>query len=291
MFSLSAQPPTPPSPLQANPLVQSVNIPPRPALLMALQREMRKDDPHLKKVAQLLGRDVAMAGNLLETANSAFFNQSRRIETVEDAIALIGMNQCGALMTALITRRVLANGGMMMARFWDVSEKRSQAMTYVVKQTRAAPPELAHSFGLFCDIGIPLLKTCFPAYLQTLSIANRTAVRRFVEVEDSRHGVNHTLVGAQLAEKWGIAPDVVQAIRMHHAFEVLYDESTPAITRGLVASNLIVEKVIQSYRGEIVSREWMEGGDAATAALGLSAADVEDLCQALKSHFAGGRRD
>lgn len=268
-------------------LVRSVSIPPRPALLMALQREMQKGMPHLKKVGELVSRDAALAGSLLESANSAFFRPGRRIKTVPDAVALIGMDQFAAIMTGLITRRVLSVGGMMMARFWDVSEKRANGLSFVAKETQAAPAELAYSFGLFCDIGIPLMKVRFSTYLETLSVANLAAAERFLKVEDARHGVNHAHVGALLAEKWGIASEVTDAIRAHHTPDILYDASVPATVRGLIASNLLVEKAIQEYRGESESLEWLEGGGVAAEALGLSASDVEDFCDRLILRFSG----
>lgn len=266
-------------------IVRSINLPPRPALLMALQHEMRKDGANLQKVAQLIGRDVAMAGTLLETANSAFFGLRRPVETVQDAVTLIGMDQSHAIITLLVTRKVLATGGMMMARFWDVSEKRALGMSYVARETRAAAPELAYSFGLFCDIGIPLLKVRFPTYLETLSIANRTAAFRFLDVENARHGIDHTRVGALLAEKWAISPDVVQAIGKHHEREVLDDVSVPLTVRNLVALNFIVEKAIQEYRGESESLEWLDGGAAAIETLELSPSYVDEMCEALKDRF------
>ncbi|MGB7480647.1 MAG: HDOD domain-containing protein [Burkholderiaceae bacterium] len=273
-------------PATAADLVRSINIPPRPALLMALQHEMRRAEPHLKKVAQLLGRDAAMAGNLLQSANSAYLGVRRRVETVEDAVVLLGMDQCGAVMTALIARRALANGRMMMARFWDVSEKRSRGMSHVAAQTHSVAPELAHSFGLFCDIGIPLLKAHFPSYLETLAIANRAEAGNFVEIENSRHGIDHTVVGALLAENWGMSPEVVRAIRLHHAPDALYDEAIPVAVRALVAANLIVEKAIQDFRGEPESREWREGGHVAVEALGLNASVLAELNTELQHRFA-----
>lgn len=201
------------------------------------------------------------------------------------------MNQCGAIMTELITRTLLNGGRTMMARFWDVSEKRARGMSYVAMQTRAALPELAHSFGLFCDIGIPLLKTHCPTYLQTLSIANETAGRRFIEIEDARHGLNHALVGALMAQNWTIAPDVVLAIRLHHAHEVLSDKYLPVTVRGLIASNFVVEKAIQEFRGKAESLEWIHSGIAAAETLGLSPDEVRNMCEELKIRFSGREAD
>jgi HD-like signal output (HDOD) protein len=263
-------------------IVLAVNIPPRPALFMALQREMQKDEPDVRKIAELINRDVAMASRLLETSNSAFFNARRHITTVQDAISMIGMNQCSAVMTGLITKKSLCSGAMMMARFWDVSEKRAKGMSFLAKELRSIKPEIAYSFGLFCDIGIPLLKATFPAYVETLSIANHQSDAHFLEVEYSRHGLDHAYVGSLLAEQWSIDEDVVAAIKMHHNHDILYDENIPVPTRALVALNYVVEKAIQELRGEVESLEWRESGTAASEALGLGASEIDELSDAIK---------
>jgi HD-like signal output (HDOD) protein len=72
-------------------LARPVNIPPRPSLLMAVQHEIGKKDPHIKKIANLFNRDVAIAGNLLSMANSAMFNLRTHVKKVEEAISLIGL--------------------------------------------------------------------------------------------------------------------------------------------------------------------------------------------------------
>lgn len=270
-------------------LIQSIDLPPRPALLLALQRELRRDEPDAQKVSQLLGRDAAMAGQLLKTANSAFLNLRRRSDTVEDAVALIGMNHCVTVMEGLLLRSALGAGKMMMARFWDVSAKRAQGMSYLARVTRTVPQDLAYSFGLFCDIGIPLMKASFPTYLETLSIANKMGGWRFVRLEDVRHGINHTTVGATLAANWGISSDIVLAIKSHHAPEALSDTSIPVTAKALSAANLLVEKAIEEFRGAEMSLEWREGGSAAAAVLGLSDDAVDTICSDLKKIFSGTR--
>lgn len=269
---------------------KGINIPPRPALLMALQREVRKDDPDFRKIGQLLRRDVGMAGSLLNSANSAFYGSQRQVATIEDAITLVGMDQFSALMTGLITRRALASGAMMMARFWDVSEKRSIGMGYLAKHTRLFGAELAFNFGLFCDIGIPLLKSHFPGYLETLQLANHGS-ERFTQIEDERHGVNHTAAGAFLAESWGIAAEAVQAISMHHTLETLHDGRVPQTVRRLIAANLLVDRAIQEFRNEAGYAEhdfseWNVACAPAIVTMGILPAEAEALCAELKQRFA-----
>lgn len=275
----------PASPADGADIIAKVNIPPRPALLMALQREIGHDDPQLKRIAHLIGRDVAMAGKLLQAANSAFFSLPRRVATVEEALSMIGMNHCGAMMTSLITRTLMAHGRTMMARFWDVSEKRANGMSFVATTCRAGSPDLAHTFGLFCDIGIPLMKAHFPTYLETLALANRLAGNAFTDIERSRHGIDHAVVGALLAEQWGMDDDIVTAIRLHHDYDALYQESVPAPVRAMLAMNVVVERAIQEFRGDVVSLEWVAGGAAATDALDIDVDEVDRICKQLKRRF------
>ncbi len=260
------------------------NIPPRPALLMALQREIRKDNPDTRRFADLIRRDVAMTGTLLQLANSAYFNPERRISTIEDAIVLLGLNQCNAIMSGLILRKSL-NFGKMMARFWDGSEKRAIGISMLAKRTRNVSSELAYTFGLFCDAGIPLLKGAFPSYLETLLHANLKASDEFLQVENDRHGVNHTIVGALLAERWSLEPEIVQAIRMHHSHQVLFDKAYSPVVRTLIALNYVVEKAIQEYRGQAGSLEWVAAGSHASKALRISHREVDHLCNSLIERF------
>ena len=266
-------------------LARPVNIPPRPSLLMAVQHEIGKPDPHIKKVARLINRDVAIAGNLLALANSAMFNLGRHIETVEDAITLIGLNNCNALMTSLMMRRSLSHGKMMMPRFWDVSEKRSWGMMYVAKRTSVGSPELAYNFGLFSDIGIPLMMASFPDYAATLSAANKMQACGFIELENQRHRINHAVVGSMLAEHWNVDPIVVLAIKKHHTHTIITDPTFSEKVRQLIAVFYLVDKAIQEHRNA-VSVEWQEGGQLASEILNLSDDEVEQICSELKIHFS-----
>lgn len=269
-------------------LTNTVNIPPRPALLMALQHEMVQKEPNTKKVAQLIDRDVAITGNLLSMANSAMFNLRKKLTSVEDTIILIGLNHCSAMVTGLLTKRILANGKMMMPRFWDVSEKRAWGMTCLAKQLKISSAATAHNFGLFCDIGIPLMMASFPDYLETLHLANLIETDGFTQLENRRHGINHAFVGAMLTEHWGIESDVVNAIKNHHTPHVLQDEKSPDAVRKLLAMHFVVEKAIQEYRNA-TAVEWKISGALASEILRLSNDDVDAFSDIFKHQFGGAR--
>lgn len=277
---------TPPSSEQAiDDVAKSIQIPACPVLLTSLQQELMREEPDPRKVANIIGRDVAMSATLLKTANSAFFALKRKAETVDQALAYIGMTQCAAIMQGLIARKTLGGSGPALNRFWDVSDKRAMAMALLARQLHVATPDVAHTFGLFCDIGIPLLLGRFPDYAETLRLANEAADERFTTVEDGRHRTNHATIGSLLAKNWGLSGDVAIAIRLHHEYEVITDSITPDMIKGLVALGLVVEKAIQSYQHRNKHFEWEKGGPLALDALGIGADEMQDICEDLHQRF------
>jgi HD-like signal output (HDOD) protein len=173
----------------------------------------------------------------------------------------------------------------LLTRFWDASDKRAMAMSALARDLRIATPDLAHTFGLFCDIGIPLLLTRYPDYTETLKLANESVDVRFTTVEDQRHHTSHATIGALLAKNWGLSPDVAMAIRLHHEYEIIADNITPDAIKGLVALSLVVEKVIQTYRHQNRHFEWEKGGTMALDALGISMDEMTDICEDMHHRF------
>ncbi|WP_295991303.1 HDOD domain-containing protein [Rugamonas sp.] len=266
-------------------LMRSIRIPPRPSLLVDLQRELALTDPSPRRIARIIGNDVGMSGALLKLANSPYFGAARKAKSVEQAINFLGINQCAALLTGLLARAAIEGNENDLSAFWDMSARRAQALVFTSHKLRIAPPDIAHTFGLFCDIGVPLLMTRFPDYAATFADASNDADAVFTAVEDARHSTNHAAIGCLLARNWGLSPDVSWAILHHHDYRVLDDDATDDAVRSLVALSVLAEKGIQRYHGNHVSLEWEKGGERACRHLGLSPDETADLLDELHETF------
>ena len=271
-------------------LVKNIGIPPRPATLLALQQEIALDDPDLKRVAQLVASDVTLSVALLRIVNSSAFGLSRRAETVAQAISLLGLKQVSAVVTGLVLRKVLPCDGPQLTRFWDVAGKRSHALVCLARGLRAGfDADVAQSFGLFCDVGIPLLMQRFPDYSSTLKACNDEAEQSFTAIEQARHHTDHALIGAMMARSWGLSQTVCLAIRLHHDYSIFRDPTAPEPVVRLVAMGLLAEIAIQRFARLNGSVEWDKGGDGAAGALALSDADVEEWIERLEGDIAQGK--
>ncbi|MYN00866.1 HDOD domain-containing protein [Pseudoduganella sp. DS3] len=266
-------------------LLRSIRIPPRPSLLVDLQRELAQEDPSPRAIARIIGNDVGMSGALLKLANSPFYGAARKAKSVEQAINFLGINQCAAMLTGILVRETVGGGNAALNQFWEVSSCRAQALVFISRKLRLAPPDIAHTFGLFCDIGIPILLDRFADYQQTLDLCNGSAARKFTEIEDARHSTNHAAIGCLLARNWGLSPDVSWSILHHHDYEVLCDDATDDAIRSLVAGAVLAERAIQRYHGNSASLEWEKGGAAACRHLGLNEDESADLLDELHETF------
>jgi HD-like signal output (HDOD) protein len=266
-------------------LIKSIRIPPRPSLLADLQRELASDEPSPTAIARIIASDVGMAGALLKLANSSFYGGARKAKSIDQAIIFLGINQVAALMTGLLARQAISSDSAALAAFWDVSTRRAQALVFLSRRLRIGAPDIAHTFGLFCDTGVALLLNRFADYGATFEVAAGDAARRFTDIEDARHSTNHAAIGCLLARNWGLSSDVSWAILHHHDYSVIDDDATDDAVRSLVALSLLAERALQAYQGHSGSVEWDKGGERACRYLGLSADEVTDLLDQLLDAF------
>jgi HD-like signal output (HDOD) protein len=281
--SVLARPSAAEDPVDA--LIKSIRIPPRPSLLADLQRELASPDPSPETIGRIVASDVGMSGALLKLANSSFYGGRRKAKSVEQAILFLGINQVASLMTGLLARQAIPANSEALASFWDVSTRRAQAMVFLSRRMRIGEPDVAHTFGLFCDTGVPLLMDRFADYGITFADASLDAERPFTALEDERHATSHAAIGCLLARNWGLSGDVGWAILHHHDYAVLDDVNTAGAVRSLVALSVLAENAICKYQGHAESLEWNKGGARACAYLGLSEQETAELLDELHEAF------
>lgn len=269
-------------------LIKDIPIPPRPAVVQQMQEEMAKHDPDMRRIGKIVGQDVGLTVAVLKVVNSPMYGLSRRAESVDQALGMIGLKQLGILVAALALRALLKGDNNTLARFYDTSARRAQAMTRMAKVTGLVDVAQAQTFGLFCDVGIPLLMNRFPTYTQTLMAANTDRERSFTAVEQAAHNTDHALIGALMARTWCLAPSVALAIRLHHDYEVFLDPKVPTEVTRLISMNIVAEEAIQRYANMHSNAEWSKGGDYVASTLAMPDEEVQEWIDQLLDLFASG---
>ena len=183
-------------------------------------------------------------------------------------------------------RNLIRGDARQLREFWDTSSKRAYALSRLARGLGLVEVHVAQSFGLFCDIGIPLLLQRFADYGQTLIICRSESERCFTAPEQDRHHADHAQIDAMMARSWGLSPTLCLSIGLHHDYSVLVDAKVPETVARLLAMNLLAEAAIQRFAGQTGSSEWDKGGYHASGTLVLNGQDTEDWIERLFDDFA-----
>lgn len=243
------------------PLNQLV-IPPCPALLVRLQQAMAEPEPDLNEVARIATSDVAMAATLLRAANGPLHAAAQPVQTLGQAMNRLGLNETAAVMTGFLLKGAVRVDSPHLQRFWERAGKNAIAMAYIARQLPGMSPDLGHTFGLFCHVGLPVLLQSMKGYGGTLIEARARKDRSFVETENANHKTDHAVVGALVARLWRLAPEVVAAIRLHHDLDAIGEEVEPGVAT-LLAAGLVAQHLTQRHEGLDDEADWHHHAAAA----------------------------
>jgi HD-like signal output (HDOD) protein len=261
-----------------SPALREIVIPPCPELLQRLRATLSAGpEPDLQEVARIAGADVAMAATLVRNANSARFAAGQPVSMVGQAMNRLGLDTTAALMTGFIARHTLPVRHPQLQGFWERAALRSAAMTRIASRLPGLLPDLAYSFGLFCDVGMPVLAQCVRGYGSTLVEAAARIDRSPVATENANHRTDHAVVGALTARVWGFAPQVVCAIRLHHDFAGLGAADIDPEVHTLGAAGLVAEGLMRKQLALPADADWRAHGARALEWLTLTEGDLEDL--------------
>lgn len=263
----------------------TIGIPPRPAVLESIEREMGRQAPNYVSLERVISHDVGVSASLLKIANSAFFGFSGKISTVQDALQVLGLKTVSSAIAAFSLRQAFAHVPNM-ERFWDASARTAQISGWLVSRVAATKgkmrPDEAYTFGLFRDCGISILWANFTDYPDILRTANNETSQPFTQVEEEELGANHAQIGAKLAKEWRLPAEFHSAIEAHHDVDAINGVTAAALSpnaRYFIALAQLSERILQCLTGLNVTREWGKLGDACMAVLQLSEEDVEALQQ------------
>jgi len=267
--------------------VKDIVIPPCPELLVRLQAELALADPDPHTVAGIAAADVAMTAALLRIANSPLYARREPVSSVAQAVSMLGVRPTASVLTGFLLRHSIHIDPTLIGHFWESSTRRSLAMAHIAKQMYGVDVEVAKTCGLFFHVGIPVMLQGVRGYSGTLVEAMARQDRTFVQTENAAHRTDHAVVGAIVAKTWRLPQVIVHAVRLHHDFTVLQDDTIAMNVRQLVAIAAIAEHLVSGHEGVREQREWLQHGAQCLAFLQITEEEVENWIDTLYPVFEG----
>lgn len=261
-------------------IAQSIHIPPCPGIVVALMEEARRPNVDFAKLVALVGGDVSLAAAMLKTANSPFFGLRRNVDSVQQAVAVLGLKNLMTIVTGAALQNALGGNNPAMEWFWDHCNATAVVASHMASRVDGVSREDAYTLGLFHDGGIPILMQKFPDYKAVFAASNRSG-ELVVAVEDQHYATNHAVVGSILARNWHLPPHIAHAILMHHDHTIFTEpdgHATPTVC-ALVGIVRVAEHIAAAFLGTPDDAEQHAGARAAQNFLGLGAGELADIAE------------
>jgi HD-like signal output (HDOD) protein len=178
-----------------------------PTIYFEIRRIIESPNSTIADVAGAISTDPALSAKLLRIVNSPLYAQTRSVETLNRAIAMLGMVQVHdlTLTASLATSFARIPPSMMdMSRFWRDSVLRAALMKTLALRSGIRERERSFLQGLLGDIGHMVMYLRIPdTSAAALALAEATGEPLW-QIERRDLGCDFAEVGGQLLQDWGL---------------------------------------------------------------------------------------
>ncbi len=234
-------------------------------------------------LGDIVSEDAALTARILRLANSSYFNFPGRVDTISQAITLIGTRQLQEIVLAssiVAVFKDIPEEIVDMDAFWRHSITCGLACRIIATQRREANVESAFIFGLLHDIGrLVLFKAAAEQMSQVIQYARDTNQLLYV-VERECLGYDHAKLGGMLLDAWKLPKHLADATRYHHNPLGCRDHQSDAATVHI--ADIIANALQNGSSGERLTPSI---NDKAWQLLGLNKESIEPLISELDRQY------
>lgn len=212
-----------------------------------------------KELVEVIDHDPVMTMKILKLVNSAYFGLRNEVVSIKQGVVILGINTLKNLAITIAAVGMLPRNSI---KGFD-----SQEFLLHSLGTATIARILSHKIGvssrdstdyfvagLLHDFGkVVLVQFMAPEMQAVLAKASEDNLELHT-VEQNILGFDHSEVGGQLAEKWGLPDSLVASIRDHHNTA----SEGNAIRDCVIAANLITKQVEFGQSGNPVVARFPE---------------------------------
>ncbi|MFH1154054.1 MAG: HDOD domain-containing protein [Pseudomonadota bacterium] len=204
-------------------IMEIKNLTPIPAVVTQIMAAVDKPGASMQDIAEIVQYDPMLTANILRTCNSAFFGLKNPVESVKDAVAIMGMDQILELVMLKSVAPTMGKAqkgyGLEKGEIWRYSVSSALVAKGIAATHCPQDKNTIFTASLLKDIGKVVLDRFVAGSLDTISALVRDRGFTFKEAEKQVVGIDHAELGAMIGKMWKFSPKLVRIIRHHHLSE------------------------------------------------------------------------
>ena len=263
------------------------NLPTPPIVFHQIQKVINDPLVSAGQIAKILQEDPAMSVKVLKLTNSAFYGLAREVESVKQAVVIVGLEAIKNLVLSASVLDMFKGKDVdsdFQDKFWRHSLGVGFCARLLAKRAKSRgmiDPDSAFSGGLLHDIGKVILCCFLPKEYATVKEARDANTELdTVTLEEQVLGYNHAQIGAILAEQWKLPARLIDAVTYHHQPQTCpSDELIPYIINvaNYVAKDTFYDQFEQHLVGAV--------GEGVLEYLQIDEASLETLAEDLREEY------
>jgi len=241
-------------------------LPPLPAVLQELLKELRDVDADIARLEERISSDPSLTTRVLKMANSPFYATRAEVVAVGRAVMILGFKTVSNLIMASGFRGAMSVSGSIPGYQANGIFRHSLGVGIACNRLGQRLPSLSDHrdelfvAGLLHDVGRIALSSFYKERAHDLKIAPSRGLDAALEREI--FGTDHLEVGARVLEHWGLPSELADPVTHHH--DAPADHADQPATLAVMLADEVLNRI----------------GFGMTHPHG-DEARVEDLCQRL----------
>lgn len=196
-------------------------LPPFPKVTTRLFTLLNDDTASADVLASVISADPSLSMRVVHLANSPFYMLARPVQSVKEAVLVLGINTIKNITTAASLMKGLSalqprTDVFDMMEFWKHSNATAIASHRLAARRMPALADSLYLAGLIHDIGKVIVAFHWPEVWKAIVNTMHHTDEEYYVVEQRLFHGSHADIAASLCRNWSFPLQIVEAVRLHH---------------------------------------------------------------------------
>jgi HD-like signal output (HDOD) protein len=223
-------------------IIEVDKLVPIPQVMNQILAIAEDPDSTMSDIAEVIIYDPIITSSLIKACNSAYYALPRKVNSVKEAIMLLGLNQVIDFVliktfSAYMGKEHLGYG-LNEGELWRYSVSTALMARDLAERKHASNKQFIFTASLLKDIGKIILDRFVSGAIEEIDDLILSNNYSFREAEEEVIGLDHAELGGIIAEHWNFSPEMTYVIRNHHMTDLsaLEDYATSVVYLAEIAA-------------------------------------------------------
>ncbi len=193
--------------------IEPEEIPTMPHVIVKALNIISDDRSGLNELARIIACDQSLSTKVLRLVNSVHFSLPNKINSINKAVYLLGMNQAKNIIITISMQSAIFSDNEQ--ELWAHSIRCAVACEILAKEFKIISPEDAFVLGFLHDIGKVIISRKDGFLHKRIFDLMKRGISS-IDAEEMYLKTNHSVIGAYIVNQWNFSDIIIDAIKYHH---------------------------------------------------------------------------